>query len=1429
MFGNSFGQSNTNTAAGTGGGLFGSTNPPASNGFSFGNNNNTNTTAPTSGLFGNSASSTGTSGGLFGNKPAAPATGGLFGNNNTNASTTTASTGGLFGASAPSSTGGMFGNTTNTPATTTGGLFGNSSAAPAAPATSTGGLFGSKPAAPTGGLFGNTSTTPAQSTGGGLFGNSSTGASTTGGLFGSKPAAPATSGLFGSSSTPAASGGLFGSKPAAATPATGGMFGNSTNPAPTSGLFGNSTQQKTGGLFGNNTTNNSFGVGVASAPAAPAAAAPAVQQFNVKDLPKSITESTKASASSSSSSFSSSLKHSRKRSLSSSGVAVNNELLKSSIINKLSTTFISGVSKVNYNAEGLFSPRNNELITSSQSPSSESFTIQKKTPSSHTATILKSSHTFRSKNTTASDYLKLKVDPSRSEAMKLKLFGESGNAQKVRILGREEPEAVPTDNQSQNVQESTSKNQPPSDRDSTPVSTSATTKNSAESSSKPLQVQSEFTVVETTKDEYWCSPSISELSKYQLGQLTNVSNFAIGRKGYGTIWFQDPVDLSSFCGDLQTTLFGKIVRFKNKTVEVYPDGSVPFGSGLNVPAVITIEKLFPVIKTSSKAKPVDSTAPGLDKDYQLRLFVKKLKDQREMEFITYDPINGNWTFKVKHFSIWGIVDEDTVVIDLDEVREEEEKETQANKVKEQAATSTRVEVEDEEEEPMGVIRSQQPAPTFEETLLLKRQRIQSISEAIPGAFVLEKSFLEVTPPTSANIFPTESSQHSEDEDVIEGDEHAMVIASAPEEEEPLEEVDEKDYEPLDVSEDDFANLNAEPQLETSDDWDTQLEIAGKYNSAFGNSKLFQTLNGGVGGVKTLSALNRILYERELKEAEDKMDEDSEEEKPLDSQSQSTVVPLVNKEIVQDVYQAHRSQVSVSTGQGFPQIELNSEFQFKSLLASLKTYNTNTNEFHIWQLASILFDDHVTGTSDISNPTVAAKLLDTKRREGVISWLKGQVETELNIRFDSQNDSFEKIYTLIVQQKIPEACKLAYKTKNSHLAVLISLLGSNDPQVKESARAQLNDWKRNSVLQTIPRGIQSIYQLLAGGDSVLKPAAVTVDEPLSWRSKLLLVLSNGDLNQTLDVLFVKFIKSEHGVVKKDDLIYFELLKLYTFQHNSSCVASSILEFSKTEDVRVKWYVFNFLTHGPSKIPLPSALQLGDKLTVQLATQFESQGLLEQSLFTLLHHSNQITAKDLVTDFLNRNINKLTDSEIETALDSFHIPSTIIHTAKAKYFHSLSDFWSEATSLLNAGSIELAHDLIIKECAPDAVIDNSDKLLTLDLLIDRFPEDLPVKGWDTGLGVYKSYIRFHYDSNDKTALIHLLDHLATVQTSNFNINIATQIMSKRVAKEVLSLSGSADSLELDVEKIWNLPLSKSDLGFFKTLVRGREMGIVNTRMI
>lgn len=161
--------------------------------------------------------------------------------------------------------------------------------------------------------------------------------------------------------------------------------------------------------------------------------------------------------------------------------------------------------------------------------------------------------------------------------------------------------------------------------------------------SPPQSVDTDKTLDINTAEEggYWTLPSMSQI--LSMRDVRAVSGFVVGRKGYGQVRFLQPVDLSQVRSI--PDIPGSIVVFELKICTVYPDESMkpPEGKGLNVPAIITLEKCWPVSKETRR--------PILDvENPRFIAHVERLKRQPDTEFIDYIADTGSWIFKVLHFS-----------------------------------------------------------------------------------------------------------------------------------------------------------------------------------------------------------------------------------------------------------------------------------------------------------------------------------------------------------------------------------------------------------------------------------------------------------------------------------------------------------------------------------------------------------------------------------------------------------------------------------------------------------------------------------------------------------------------------------------------------------------------------------------------------------
>ncbi|KAH8149492.1 uncharacterized protein LAJ45_06572 [Morchella importuna] len=653
--GGAFGANNT------GGGLFGNNQnqqQPATNTFGGQQPNNT---------FGAGAA------GAFGNTPAQnqPATGfGGFGQQPQQQQQKPAFGGGFGTTQAPNNTtaqGGLFGNNQ---AQNAGGLFSNQSKPFGATTTTTqptgGGLFGSNPTpqANTGGLFGNNQ--PAGNTGGGLFGNQqNTGA--TGGLFGNNnaPKPAIGSGLFGNNtqtSTQNTNNGLFSGLNTTLNTTPGSLFNNNQQQQPQQQQMNNSLfssafgagqqgqqQQQLQGQFTTSINDSPYGLSMMSsmnnfqaAPVGPIASplsssiqtkkAALIPHYKIAPRQPSLAPRLGGSFSRSGSPFATSTSG---NTASSTGTSLSRSFSSS---NKLHL-FDSDDSVL---SSGSFTPgsgarvaslkklvidkkiRDQDLFSGGQDLRKESANNEVM-KGNGTKSILKKTVSFdvaTSKGTNA-DFFSANGQPSRETT------GPTPSAEEMGFL------------------------RSPSRRSIDGLSNGASSSSAPEAqpeSSTALAVV-EKPAEDKSHGSYWMVPSAQKLKGMTKEQQTKVIGLTIGRRGYGKIRFDNPVDITDLDPE---EIPGKIVVFDLRVCTVYPVGvmdKAPPGYGLNVPATITLEDCYPISK-DERGKIKDPEHPRYSSH------IRRLQNIKDTEFVDYLADEGIWIFKVQHFTTYGLVDSD---------------------------------------------------------------------------------------------------------------------------------------------------------------------------------------------------------------------------------------------------------------------------------------------------------------------------------------------------------------------------------------------------------------------------------------------------------------------------------------------------------------------------------------------------------------------------------------------------------------------------------------------------------------------------------------------------------------------------------------------------------------------------------------------------
>lgn len=173
-------------------------------------------------------------------------------------------------------------------------------------------------------------------------------------------------------------------------------------------------------------------------------------------------------------------------------------------------------------------------------------------------------------------------------------------------------------------------------------------------------VSTAFSIDDVEEGEYYTIPSVETLGTLGHDQLASLKGFVVGRKGWGKVAFQKPVDLTTVT-HLQD-IKGKLVLFETKLVcEVYPEGSdrQEPGRGMNQPAIITLEDCF----VRDPATGSNLTDPNHPKVKQRR---RKMENMKDTKFISFDPAAGIFEFSVEHFTKYGFMDDEDEDEDMSE-------------------------------------------------------------------------------------------------------------------------------------------------------------------------------------------------------------------------------------------------------------------------------------------------------------------------------------------------------------------------------------------------------------------------------------------------------------------------------------------------------------------------------------------------------------------------------------------------------------------------------------------------------------------------------------------------------------------------------------------------------------------------------------------
>ncbi len=925
----------------------------------------------------------------------------------------------------------------------------------------------------------------------------------------------------------------------------------------------------------------------------------------------------------------------------------------------------------------------------------------------------------------------------------------------------------------------------------------------------------------------------------------------MGRTGYGNIFFPGELNVAGL--DLDSIVF-----IRHKEVIVYPDDSKkpPLGEGLNRKAQITLDKVWPVDKTSKNWVRSPEKLSSMGYEERLQRTCLKLGAQ----FVEYRMETGSWVFKVDHFSKYGLAD------DSDE--DEQPVQTRTGEPKKLKTLQLRESLKMDE-----IKVASAPPPLSDSTKITTIATVHNQDKAVDNADFMEEGtdvskdvVIQVTPPaqTLTNVRSTASNKvkmmkatlFDDDEDVDEMESESVLAAkprpvilqSRPtilERRDPLVEdiahtmltgssggrglggsfdlnhpapsaassllrtrflthsggglildtsrseaagqrkqIYEQPHYSLQAAYDNFVELPTTGprigeartvvprflrQVRPSEESlftgrlkclaDGALAAGRHFRVGWASSWAFahagrpsvgeDLMNG-----KLCVSLERVQVcphgypdEQQLRLLESWL-ELSLENSSVDGES--TVPRIIPDDGVESLH-AHAREASKQVSDAAVAPE-----SFGLALKETK---------RVWDLCVALWGRLHDQEEDMATYGQDTHEVTMQRKEAFSTWLEEAVAPQVaedvrRCREDLKPDPVNEVLALLSGNRLAESCTRAQENGDYYAALLMATGGASNSHRGQLVLQQLERWQEMKADEFIRENRLRLYALLGGTPMWLgsRGTMVNVFEGLDWKRALGLwlwhltspVASIGDAFLAYEDSFSRDENPcatapvpEYTALKEEapcDMrkgpfdIKYHLLKLYTDRsHSLECVLDPETHTSDPLDYSLSWLLAQVLC----SLGYKSSMSRGrmDHLHASFAAQLESLGLWHWATYALLHLDDDSMRRERVRDVLGRHV--LPGDEDSAEREEFlrrHlcVPAAWIAEAKAAHAGANGNAKDQAWYLTKAGDWGRAHEVIMRQIGPDAII-NDDCELLKSLLTDMgAPGAAPesVSGWPTG---------------------------------------------------------------------------------------------------
>lgn len=855
-----------------------------------------------------------------------------------------------------------------------------------------------------------------------------------------------------------------------------------------------------------------------------------------------------------------------------------------------------------------------------------------------------------------------------------------------------------------------------------------------------------------TRKGYYTIPSLTELKHlFKQGGPCIIDGFTIGHEEYGNVCFMQPIDAS----ELNELDLDSLVEISFKQVVIYPDdeNKPPVGTELNRPAKVTLLKVWPMDR--SCGEPIRDVDKLKSLNYEARVIAACKR--MNVDFVHYIPETGDWCFKVKHFSKYGLLES------------EEEAEPEPKKAKTFAMPSVSVAPTETLTSPPVQVKEKVSSPSPKQKsrseILVKEmnRNIETLSKNIVN--LDEMDYFESSSETLARQLGTDPyrvqllKQYFNDnfesnpfsasvcrEFMIENKgpytegslfkacnffKNEMDLQPSVCTLSPTSEIDRQSY--LDEEE------SVVPSVIKLENKLKKLQVVPIKATVCRLSRASAELMGpssrqrNIFNVESFNLLDRrfrvafVQYKRTfLVTCNDDLISEEEGEyrdscnlfqpPPISNnllRLVDTATPcLKEKEIsfLRDHLQACLQNSEIVPGQNCPFVVVkqgNHIIQDHFNLTEASSY-----EHQVWKLCVALW-----GTLESTNHSHD---INMRKKRNLTEWLESVIVNTV-----STNDSSEEvIFSLVSQHKIQEAIVKAQESNNHNLAVMLAMLGLNE-EVQAYIREHLSQYVSVKADNFINKHVLKLMLLVSGlplYDS--NSGIINVCEALNWKLAFGLHLwyLEPSFRSIADVLH-KYESAWAGEeayclpplpsyadcdIEFKDLCY-HLLVLYSRKsHSLMDLLHPGTHTLNALDFRLSWLMMQALralgyTHLDEKVT--------NKYHVSFASQLLSYDLWEWAMFVLMHIENEELRRHHVENILERHVelcastSDLSDKEA-FLIEKLSVPSKWIYNCKGHLAMHKNEFWDACEYYLKAGDYVKCHQVLF------------DKVVFVSVLNDQY---------------------------------------------------------------------------------------------------------------